>query len=82
MLWNQVLHAHSRLQEEEDSGIEYVHHIVAHTLNHPEARWLGRWYLGETFPFAHESQFLTHHFDSSVAYAGADNEEQNRGEME
>jgi serine/threonine protein kinase len=58
-LWNQVLQAHSRLQQEQQSGIEYVHHIVAHTLNHPEARWLGRWYLGETFPFAHESQFLT-----------------------
>lgn len=58
-LWNQVLQAHSRLQQEQNSGIEYVHHIVAHTLNHPEARWLGRWYLGETFPFAHESQFLT-----------------------
>ena len=58
-LWNQVLHAHGRLQQEQNSGIEYVHHIVAHTLNHPEARWLGRWYLGETFPFAHESQFLT-----------------------
>jgi hypothetical protein len=41
-LWNQVLHAHSRLQEEQNSGIGYVHHIVAHTLNHPEARWLGR----------------------------------------
>jgi len=58
-LWNQVLHAHSRMQQELNSGIEYVHHIVAHTLNHPEAKWLGRWYLGETFPFAHESQFLT-----------------------
>lgn len=32
---------------------------MAHTLNHPEARWLSRWYLAETFPFAHESQFLT-----------------------
>jgi hypothetical protein len=41
-LWNRVLHAHSRLQEEEEEGIGYVHHIVAHTLNHPEARWLGR----------------------------------------
>ena len=49
-LWNQVLQAHERLQQEQQSGIEYVHHIVAHTLNHPEARWLGRWYLGETFP--------------------------------
>ena len=42
-LWNQVLQAHSRLQQEQQSGIEYVHHIVAHTLNHPEARWLGRY---------------------------------------
>jgi hypothetical protein len=58
-LWNQVLQAHKRLQQEQQSGIEYVHHIVAHTLNHPEARWLGRWYLGETFPFAHESHFFT-----------------------
>ncbi len=44
-LWNQVLQSHSRLQEEQNSGIGYVHHIVAHTLNHPEARWLGRYVL-------------------------------------
>ena len=58
-MWDKVLLAHSRRQQEQVEGIEYVHHIVAHTLNHPEARWLGRWYLGETFPFAHESHFLT-----------------------
>ena len=42
-LWNKVRQAHSRLEQEQQSGIIYVHHIVAHTLNHPEARWLGRY---------------------------------------
>ena len=37
-----MLHVHNRSQEEQNSGIGYVHHIVVHTINHPETCWFDR----------------------------------------